>query len=471
MAISYYEVDAGQYLSGTTGGYDATPALQAAIDEATQFGSANLGPGVDASFRIIIPPGIYNISTLDLTNRSGLILEGMPGNVILYGTQQTTSAPMIDLTGSIKCGLVGIRINAENGNQQPPAVRPSTGVLLGATGRGDQNYMHSCQTDFFFAGPAITMIGVWECVFRDCVFRTQVDFPTLYISGTANFYGITSPFQTLTPVRSRMNSFYNCEIHAYPPTPPKPLPTTYLPAVELQGTRATRFFGCTTTATENHFKMDNSNRNVTIVGHKSFSFYPNPPFDPAVFQAKAFMTAVSGTQTDTTIQNVDFLEEGFGDGLNAVSGTMVRSVSGGTWNRLDIRSVDGKFFRGTDAQYITSHRNLTVGGSALIPAMASRYLGQSIVSTTEGPAQVPMTRGYVIGATVKFENAPSGGSRTFTLRKNGVNTTATWNYTSGTGSTVTFEPIAFNNGDLLSVLTTSTSTSIQNFIWVSLFIV
>lgn len=446
-----------------TGTKDSTAAIQAAINMSNDELHIQLGLGVSSGRSIFFPPGRYRISSLNMTHRTSLRLMCEPNTAFLYAAEQTTSAPIIDMSGSGFCSIEGLFIQGHVvGAGLPPAVLPSCAILLAGTTAtpAHDNIFNHFQIDGFFAGPAICQFHCTYTTMRDATIRTKGEYAALSVA-RSNIHGLTSPYQTLHagPGNSENNTFDACFFDSLPGDHP---------VVELENSDTVRFRNCATNDGNRHFHLIGDNQNLHVDAHKFVKFDNSDGTLPT----HAFY-AEDGIQSCVSLKNASFETYRGEDtfyGLSTTSGVLLGG-SNHEWRDLHVEGVKPDYLLGSDVLHISNHRHLTLGGSATIPAQATRYLGVGQVSSTEAPTAIPMTKGHIIGASVKMDSAPSGGTRSFTIRKNLQNTSGTLTLASGTGKTQMFPPIPFDNGDLLDVVSSGTSTSVQNYMHVTLFVV
>lgn len=212
------EVNIVDFGADPTGVLDSTEAIQDAI-EATFAPQPTLGVQQTAG-KVVFPTGIYRVSTINATNLNGLYLEAVPGTVILYADQQTTSMPVIDLTGSVSSIVEGIIASGQKVSQNvPPNVVPSTGFLISDTvegGRSTKVTLKNVGTIGWFAHAALYMRGATDSLVQDSAFQQyNPNGHTLYLGGV-NPFSTPSHANLAAPFTSQITSdltFFHCEFH------------------------------------------------------------------------------------------------------------------------------------------------------------------------------------------------------------------------------------------------------------------
>ena len=253
---------------------DSTAGFQAAIDAVSTVtvGGNPSGP------RLFIPPGMYSISDMDLTDRS-VDIEGC-GLVWLYADRQTSQRFVLDLTGSDALRLKNIKVLGMKADGTPPTVKPTGGILMGHhTGTGgssNANYLEGVETDGYFRRFGLYNSGSTNNKFNFCRFADQTtDGYALGFTTSNNFIADHSSFNSAytnpmdTSVVTNENHFSHCEIHA------RFLDTTgTYPTIYCEGLRNSTFTGCNFTNGANqpifqHYKQDSSH--LTFLGGKCYS--------------------------------------------------------------------------------------------------------------------------------------------------------------------------------------------------------
>lgn len=203
-----------------TGGVDSTSAFNTCIALAYTFVNNVPSYGLTHSGTCAyVPPGIYLISSVNMTEQTNACLWANPSTVILYGNQQVTSGkPMIDMTACSACTLHGLNIFGMNTNGTVPSVLPTAGILLAddsVGGHSNKNKVDFVGIQGFFSNPAIYVFGSTDNEFNFSTSEnSHCGAGALFIS-SVNDYAITSPYATIsavTPTTSD-NAFYSQELH------------------------------------------------------------------------------------------------------------------------------------------------------------------------------------------------------------------------------------------------------------------
>lgn len=296
-----------------TGATDSTAAYNAGIAAA----KVAYPRGTD----ILYPPGAYAVSSLNATGYNSVrhIGLGGPGSVVLYGCNQTTAAPILDLTKSSGVRVENIISAAQTLGGGVPSVKPLAAFLLAETtahGDSNKNRMDCCGSMGQFHSAPLCVIGSTDNQFYSCAFQQgDSGSPTLNISVLPDWY-IASLYQTITTSSSNVgdNSFFGCEFHGY-----KGANSGW--TIYGRGVDNLRFFGgnCDSSGNAHLLIQGSNNRKVCFFGVKFYS--------------------ESGHAADHLYRldsNVDgFIQHGCNDNYdNAYSGT--RFTGSGTTTNLSI---------------------------------------------------------------------------------------------------------------------------------------
>lgn len=291
---------------------DDTAAIQATIDAARHPSVAPQG-GV-----VFFPPGIYDITQLDLTNAQGLVLRGS-GVASTWLRPTANVNAVLDLTGSLQIKVADLQIGPHKGD----VTTPLCGILLGQVPSGCSNAIqfenlyvsgrYGLGTFYNYGVPS-------SCANHVCFYNTNpAGGATLYFS-LANPSKVPSQFTTIaTGAQSTSDwTFTGCEFHDF-----TGLNITSAVAVRLDGATQMRFIGGNISCLKNaqtYVRLENGAAHVVFEGT---TFYtdegPAPNF---ILYAAA----------DTS--NV---------GLNGcqLASSAISSVFGGaagvTWDQLDFR--------------------------------------------------------------------------------------------------------------------------------------
>lgn len=216
---------------------DSTAAINAAIAAARTDGRP-----------VLIPAGQYKVSSINATGfrqfPGGLQLRGEgEGRTQLFGVEQATAGPILDLTGSSYCRVSNLSLMGMDPGGAAPAVIPQTGLLtaesvVGGTPALDcnKNRYDSVSCLGYFGVAAIASIGQTNSLYLFCT--TQQWFAGgagLYVTGY-NPYGVQSGYETVnsTPFHNNELSFVDCELHAWDRSSGVPTPGTS-PTIRLEG--------------------------------------------------------------------------------------------------------------------------------------------------------------------------------------------------------------------------------------------
>lgn len=195
---------------GTIGAGDDTAAWQAAIDAAQ---ARNGGRG-----GIVEPDSLpYAISSLNCTNKVGLVIDAPPG-CVLYGCNQTTAAPILDFTSSNYCIISGVWLaGAMPLTQTPPPVIPKAGILLAMSQGGDSNkiVLRDVQSSNYFSSGAVCIVGTTDCQFDNCALQQMSSSAPCLMISTSPDWGISSLFKPLIANSGNVgeHTFKACELH------------------------------------------------------------------------------------------------------------------------------------------------------------------------------------------------------------------------------------------------------------------
>lgn len=208
------------YGADPTGASSSQTAFSNAIIAAkTSIAGPGYASNTEAAI-IYVPKGVYTgIASLDLTGLVGVTMQGEGSwGSALYANGQSTSGPVIDMTGSSYCMIKGINVFGMNTDGTAPTVKPLAAFLLAATsadGDSNANRLDDCQGIGYFNSAPLCVIGSVVNQFYSCRFQqSNLQQPTLNLS-TTHDWSITSPFKTIVTNAANVgkNSFFGCEFH------------------------------------------------------------------------------------------------------------------------------------------------------------------------------------------------------------------------------------------------------------------
>lgn len=173
---------------------DDTAAIQKAIDSAKDSSSQH---------RIFFPQGWYKVSSLNITNSYTIRLEGETMNgAKLIASSQTTSQPVLDLTGSMNVEIESLTITTSidlTPGHTPPAVLPTVGILIASAQNSNSTNVHlkNVSVNGHFSKAALYLFGSCCDGFDNSHFVSYKNgAPAAVITGV-NYLGVTSPFTTI----------------------------------------------------------------------------------------------------------------------------------------------------------------------------------------------------------------------------------------------------------------------------------
>lgn len=208
------------YGADPTGVADSTTAFQSAINAARNLAGNEICPSPHGGALIIISPGSYTISSLDVTRACGLEIMGVGNSSVSFyaQTQASTSKPVFDFTGSSGIYLHGFTINGQTNAGIAPTVVPTTGMLFAPTSVGgdcNANRVDNVGALGFFTIAAVYIYGCPDLLFEHNGHQSWTNgSPALWVTGT-NDGSITSPYQTIATGSQPTGEmiFNRCEFH------------------------------------------------------------------------------------------------------------------------------------------------------------------------------------------------------------------------------------------------------------------
>lgn len=193
------------YGADPNGNQDSTAAFNAAIAAAKEYDVFSLSNVLSTAIRIIVPKGIYLVSSINFTNLVGVdfISSAWQSGCIIYGNQQTEPRPILDCTGSSSCSIRGITFAGENTDGSAPNVIPECAVLV--ANRADvfptntRMSISGCGTLGRFSKAAFAFLGASEYVVNSSsVLQNKTAGHTLYISDS-NDLNFHSDYESIHP--------------------------------------------------------------------------------------------------------------------------------------------------------------------------------------------------------------------------------------------------------------------------------
>lgn len=185
-----------------TGTSDDTAAVQAAINTFRTTGAP-----------VQLPIGPCKISSLDMTNTSGIIFRGcgMKSPIIPI----TNGANVIDLVGANNPCLRDIHI----GGAVNPSITPATGILIGQKSGSyvaDTHFFDNVRVDGYFNLAAFFNLAVASSSMRNCQFYNYLTGAITAILTGNNFFGAASTHTTIDNSNTHVPSdwtFSQVEFH------------------------------------------------------------------------------------------------------------------------------------------------------------------------------------------------------------------------------------------------------------------
>lgn len=247
------------YGAAGDGKEDDTAAVQAAIDAAKKEGGI-----------VYLPPGTYNVSSLNITNVArGMVIQGVgPHGSSITGVSK--GKHILDLTGSAFLSMRDFSVSTATG------VHAKTGILLAQPDYGlPSNVLH---LENLFVNGCYT-VGTLYCYsvcssdFVRCEFWNYLDTDAATVTFTRNNCGdVQSEFQPLNPQPSNCSDWtlVACEIHehGHVPSPTRTQGT----ALHLDGTMQMRWIGGNISGSGDHLiRLTATNQWVAIIGTTLYS--------------------------------------------------------------------------------------------------------------------------------------------------------------------------------------------------------
>lgn len=246
------------------------PSIQAAIDAAVAYQpSVQWGP-LKSAAKVWVPPGVYEVGSLDLTGCAGLHLQATPGTVVFYATHMTQNRPVIDLTGSSSCTVEGIIASGQNPDGTPPSVWPSTGFLLSESSLGDsnKNRLVNCGTLGWFTVASLYLLGSTDNLFDFCAFQQDHEHGAVCYASTFNAYQIQSDYASVAQNAGNQGdtTFLQCEFHGHRSS------AATFSSIQLWSVDNMRFFGGNfDNSGPSHVRWNGTNKKVSFLGPKFYS--------------------------------------------------------------------------------------------------------------------------------------------------------------------------------------------------------
>lgn len=428
---------------------DRTVEFQAAIDAAKDAISSPALGTFDTSVQIVIPPGVYCVSSLDMTGCAGIGLTSF-GLVIIYGNKQVSSGkPIIDLTGSSSCIFRNIVVAGQNPAGTDPTIIPTVGWLVAETtaaGDSNKNRFEDCGSLGKFSVAALFVYGSTDNAWQSCAYQQdRTDALALYV-GIVNDYGLTSPYQTIAtaPTNAGDNAFYSCEFHGHRSS------SAVSPTTRLYSVDNLRFYGGNhDNSGPHHILFNGTSKQVLISGMKFYSESGHAADDLIYSNNSAVVNLI--------IDCINTEDNAFSNVL--INGTGTPTFLGGRIRGVKAASLSGPYL------YFFAEPFPILGGPAInLAGNTTKYLCPGTFDATEANARMPMVRAVVlVGLRMKTGGSPgSGKSYVFTVRKNGVATAITASIANAatTANDLT-HAVAFDAGDELS-LEADPSTTADN---------
>lgn len=211
----FFDISVLSFGADPRGNQDSTAAFNAAIAKAKEFDRFQLSGVLDTAVRVIVPKGIYLVSSINFTNLIGvdLISQAWQSGCIIYGNQQTTPGPILDMTASSSCRVAGITFAGENTDGSPPDVVPECAILVANKASVFPTVtrinINGCGTLGRFSKAALALIGSSETVVDgSCVFQNRIATArSVYISDS-NDLSFSSPYENIYSgsIRGKNNS-------------------------------------------------------------------------------------------------------------------------------------------------------------------------------------------------------------------------------------------------------------------------
>lgn len=445
------------YGADPTGGQDSTEAFNAAIDKAKEFNVFQLSSVLDTAVRIVIPQGIYCVSSINASGLVGVDIVGDNNNAaIIYASEQDTPLPVLDLTGSSTCYLSGFVLAGENPDGTPSTVTPSCALLLGSLdsvpGTVTQNHINKVGTLGRFSKSAFVYAGAGET--KTTFLTLQNKDPNghcLYLSAN-NDLGVESAYQEVHPgpVGMKNNLFFNIEAHS------SQEPGGLTPIV-VSGTKSTRFDHCNI-ASSGPYSME-------VYGDVEHMSLESPRISTDNGVPASGVLYVHDKLDGVIIDNPMIESNSLVEGAPLIQASTVSGVQ-----NLYLRAVNSEYLIGN--AILQAHGSTLQLGSAEANHSTNETVyyggGASLNASQEDRVALPATNTTLVGARVRHQTAPGAGSLTFTIRKNGEDTPITWTHTGSTTESDQRFTLPVYWGDLLSIKVKATNAGLNEFVWVAL---
>lgn len=237
---------------------DDTAAIQAAIDAARHPIVAPQG-GI-----VFFPPGIYDITQLDLTNAQGVILQGS-GVASTWLRPTANVNAVLDLTGSLQVKLADFQLGPHKGD----VTTPLCGILAAQVASGCSNAL---ELDNLYVSGRYGLATFYNygvpssCANHVCFYNTNpAGGATLYFS-LANPSKVPSNFTTVATGACSTSdwTFTGCEVHDF-----TGLNITSAVGVRLDGATQMRWFGGNVSCLKNaqaYVRTENGAGHVLFAG-------------------------------------------------------------------------------------------------------------------------------------------------------------------------------------------------------------
>jgi Pectate lyase superfamily protein len=285
-----------------TGSTDSTAAIQSAITQAkNQVGG-----------KVHLPAGQYLVSSLNLTNLSGLAFEGDGVNVTRINPT-SSSGVVMDLTGSSNVTLKGFQIGYYNQSAVPKAA-----ILLAqvASGSSTEILFEDIYVSGSYSVATLYDYGVPSSHFLNSRFYNydSAAVPTVYLT-QSNAASVTSAFSTITTGNLSTSdlTFTGCEIHDF-------TQNSGAGTVWLDGANQISWFGGNISCYKNGPAFVNIKTSSTGLSFHGVTFYA----DSGSVLSDMFLLAASQTATNVEVTG----------GLSQASSTLFAAGTGATYDTL-----------------------------------------------------------------------------------------------------------------------------------------